>query len=117
MSSGGRGSRGNKGSRAGGGDRSNTTQQQQQLPQQQQPPQQQQQQQQQPLQQQKMDTQTTEKDKGGEVVPHKIAPTAEQLRIAQMIDNTRTEPEKQLQEKMNQVATKCSFGEELSFVV
>lgn len=89
MSSGGRGSRGNKGPRASGGDRNNTATQQQQ--------------QQQPVQQQKMDNQPIDKDKGGEAVPHKIAPTAEQLRIAQMIDNTRTEPEKLLQEKMNQV--------------
>ncbi|KAK8736796.1 hypothetical protein OTU49_004648, partial [Cherax quadricarinatus] len=89
MSSGGRGSRGNKGPRAGGGDRNNTATQQVQ--------------QQQPVQQQKMDSQATDKDKGGEAVPHKIAPTAEQLRIAQMIDYTRTEPEKLLQEKINQV--------------
>lgn len=98
MSSGGRGSRGNKGSRISGGDRSGggggnstTTQQQQQ------------QQQTTPLQPQKMDGQTTDKSKGGDAVPHKIAPTAEQLRIAQMIDNTRTEPEKLLQEKIHQV--------------
>lgn len=90
MSSGGRGSRGNKGPRAGGGDRNNTA-----TPQVQQP---------QPVQQQKMDSQATDKDKGGEAIPHKIAPTAEQLRIAQMIDNTRTEPEKLLQEKINQVS-------------
>lgn len=97
MSSGGRGSRGNKSSRISGGDRSggggnNTTTQQQQ------------QQQTTPLQPQKMDSQRTDKSKGGDVVPHKIAPTAEQLRIAQMIDNTRTEPEKLLQEKINQVS-------------
>ncbi|XP_071537283.1 uncharacterized protein lig isoform X1 [Panulirus ornatus] len=89
MSSGGRGSRGNKGPRTSGSDRNNTATQQQQP--------------QQPVQQQKMDSQPTDKDKGGEAVPHKIAPTAEQLRIAQMIDNTRTEPEKLLQEKINQV--------------
>lgn len=89
MSSGGRGSRGNKGPRAGGGDRNTTA-----APQQQQP---------QPVQQQKLDSQAIDKDKSGEAVPHKIAPTAEQLRIAQMIDSMRTEPEKKLQEKMNQV--------------
>lgn len=79
MSSGGRGSRGNKGPRAGGGDRTNTLTQQQ--------------------------TQQTDNKPGdGPSEPtHKIAPTAEQLRIAQMIDNMRTEPEKLLQEKMNQV--------------
>ncbi|KAG0714878.1 Ubiquitin-associated protein 2 [Chionoecetes opilio] len=94
MSSGGRGSRGTKGSRISGGERSSdtnaTTQKQQQ-------------QQTTPLQPQKMDSQMTDKSKGGDVVPHKIAPTAEQLRIAQMIDNSRTEPEKLLQEKINQV--------------
>lgn len=90
MSSGGRGSRGNKGPRTGGSERTNTATQQHQ----QQTP---------PLQPQKMDSQSSEKDKGGEAVPHKIAPTAEQLRIAQMIDNARTEPEKMLQEKISQV--------------
>ncbi|KAK7074398.1 hypothetical protein SK128_008882 [Halocaridina rubra] len=90
MSSGGRGSRGNKGPRAGGGtgggsDRNTSVSQQQT-----QPPQK---------------IQTTDKDKGSEAseaITHKIAPTAEQLRIAQMIDNI-TEPEKMLQEKINQV--------------
>ncbi|XP_069980431.1 protein lingerer isoform X7 [Penaeus vannamei] len=89
MSSGGRGSRGNKGPKAGGGDRNTTAATQQQ--------------QSQPVQEQKLDSQAIDKDKGGEAVPHKIAPTAEQLRIAQMIDSMRTEPEKKLQEKMNQV--------------
>lgn len=41
-------------------------------------------------------------EKTKENQPHKIAPTAEQLRIAQMIDNN-THPEKVLQEKINQV--------------
>lgn len=97
MSSGGRGSRGNKGSRISGGERSSdsntATQKQQQTT---------------PLQPQKMDSQTTDKSKGGDAVPHKIAPTAEQLRIAQMIDNSRTEPEKLLQEKINQVGNKVT---------
>ena len=100
MSSGGRGSRGNKGSRISGGERSsdnNTATQKQQ-----------QQQQTTPLQPQKMDSQTTDKSKGGDAVPHKIAPTAEQLRIAQMIDNSRTEPEKLLQEKINQVGNQLT---------
>lgn len=102
MSSGGRGSRGNKGSRISGGERSsdsNTATQKQQ-----------QQQQTTPLQPQKMDSQTTDKSKGGDAVPHKIAPTAEQLRIAQMIDNSRTEPEKLLQEKINQVGNQMTGG-------
>lgn len=92
MSSGGRGSRGSKGPRPGGsGSISTATQQHQQ--------------QTTPLQPQKTDSQTSDKDKGGDVVPHKIAPTAEQLRIAQMIDKARTEPEKMLQEKINQVSS------------
>ena len=94
MSSGGRGSRGNKGSRISGGERSSDSNTATQKQQQQMTP---------PLQPQKMDSQTSDKCKGGDAVPHKIAPTAEQLRIAQMIDNSRTEPEKLLQEKINQV--------------
>ena len=43
----------------------------------------------------------TDKDK--ESLPHKIPPTAEQLRLAQMIGNTKSEPDKVLQEKLNQV--------------
>lgn len=52
----------------------------------------------------KSDHNHNEKDK--EPNPHKIAPTAEQLRIAQMIDNTH--PEKVLQEKINQVSIQRS---------
>lgn len=39
-----------------------------------------------------------------DTLPHKIAPTAEQLRIAQMIDNTHSE--KVLHEKISQVCTR-----------
>lgn len=98
MSSSSKGSRSNKGQK--GGNKQQHQQQQQQL------------QKQQNIGEGSIDTETkvdqnhtvnhNEKD-----VPHKIAPTAEQLRIAQMIDtgNAHSESELVLQEKLQQVGS------------